>query len=171
MVGGIYFISWSQINLIMIKVNIPASKIPCSWLKPPNKFKQKVFCDETFAKHAVKSCVFSALFLRSFTRLKVLTDHKNNWLVSKETNAKEKGARCLETHFLQRSTITVKLLKWTSITLPDTIFFTINGELSARLQLIRAERCFFCVRFKKWSPKGVTWSQKKKRQWWNNLLC
>ena len=62
----------------MIKVHIPVSKIPCSWLKLPNKFKQKVFCDESFAKHAVKSIVFSALSLRSFTNLKVLTDNKNN---------------------------------------------------------------------------------------------
>ena len=54
----------------MIKVNIPASKIPRSWLKLPNEFKQKVFCEETFAKHAVKSSVFSVLFSSSFTNLK-----------------------------------------------------------------------------------------------------
>ena len=40
---------------------------------------------------------------------------------------------------------------------------TNKGELSARLQLIRAGRCVLCVRFKKWSPKELPEAQKKKK--------
>ena len=50
-------------------------------------------------------------------------------------------------------------------------FFTNKGELSARLQLIRAERCVFCVRFKKWSPKGLPEAKKERNERSEIIYC